>query len=307
MYHNFGAPNAGADPEQLFVTVETFREHLALLRKNGWRALNLDEFLATLTGTPAPRRSFLITIDDGHESVLHHAAPILAEAGVPSVLFVPPAVLGGPITWNPAYAAERLAAKSEIATLAGSVMEVGVHSWDHSRMYGMDPAELKLHAVTALDEVEEMMGYRPRSFAYPFGTHDVAARQALSDAGYAVSFAVAREHGRFAVDRIYVKGSDSLLMFRFKLSLVYRAMSRLAGRTPWLRHKVRALVGLVRGRGHEEQPAVAAVSSDGPLGTQTPGTRARETRAPDTRAPETQTPARQTPDGEPRAHGRTDD
>jgi peptidoglycan/xylan/chitin deacetylase (PgdA/CDA1 family) len=270
MYHNFGAP-VGADPEQLFVTVETFRAHLATLREKGWRALSLDEFLATLEGTPAPRKSFLITIDDGHESVLRHAAPILAEAGIPSVLFVPPAVLGGPVTWNPAYRGEQLSPKSEIATLAGTIMEVGVHSWDHSRMFGMDPAELKLHAVTALDEVEEMMGYRPRSFAYPFGTHDVAARQALSDAGYAVSFAVAREHGRFAVDRIYVKGSDSPLMFRFKLSLAYRAMSRLAGRTPWLRHKLRALIDLVRGRTHQE-----------PLDTPTP-------------------------DREPKAHGRADD
>jgi peptidoglycan/xylan/chitin deacetylase (PgdA/CDA1 family) len=258
MYHNFGAPNAGADPEQLFVTVETFREHLALLRKNGWRALNLDEFLATLTGTPAPRRSFLITIDDGHESVLSTAAPILAEAGIPSVLFVPPGVLGGPIRWNPVYADEQLSGKTEIATLAGTGMEVGVHGYDHTRMFGMDSAELHRNVVHARDEVAAMMGGTPRSFAYPFGTHDRDARRALEDAGYTVSFAVAREHGRFAVDRVYVKGGDSLAMFRFKLSLAYRFASRVGGRTPWLRHKVRAMVQVVKGnrQPNPDEPAV---------------------------------------------------
>ena len=247
MYHNFGPPPPGGDPDHLFVGVDTFRAHLALLQRRGWRALSLDEFLATLDGVPAPRKSFLITIDDGHESVLRDAAPILAEAGLPSVLFVPPAVLGGTITWNPAYADERLSDKAEIATLADSPMEVGVHSWDHSRMYGMDSQQLDLQVVRAREEVESMMGYRPRSFAYPFGTHDLPARQAMADAGYTVSFAVAREHGRMAVDRIVVKGTETPGLFLFKMSLAYRAASRLAGRTPWLRHKVRAAVGLLRG------------------------------------------------------------
>jgi peptidoglycan/xylan/chitin deacetylase (PgdA/CDA1 family) len=262
MYHNFGRPRQGADPENLFVEVETFRAHLALLRKRGWRALSLDEFLATLDGTPAPRRSFLLTIDDGHESVLREAAPILAEAGIPSVLFVPPAVLGGPITWNPAYGDELLSAKSEIATLAGTPMEVGVHSWDHSRMFGMDAGQLDLHVERAMAEVEAMMGYRPRSFAYPFGTHDGPAREAMAGAGYAVSFAVAREHGRFAVDRIFVKGADSPRMFLFKLSLAYRFASRVGGRAPWLRHKVRAVLDLLRGRQDTEPVSAGQTPSD---------------------------------------------
>lgn len=251
MYHNFGDPPAGGDPENLFVPVDTFRAHLELLRDRGWRALTLGEFLAVLKGAPAPRKSYLITIDDGHESVLRTAAPILAEAKIPSVLFVPPAVLGGPVTWNPAYAQEKLSSKAEIATLADTGMEIGVHGYDHTRMFGMDADTLHTNVVRARDEVAEMMGHTPRSFAYPYGTHDAAARRALADAGYAVGFAVAREHGRFAVDRVFVKGTDSMALFRFKLSLAYRVASRVGGRTPWLRHRVRALVNLVK---RDQQP-----------------------------------------------------
>jgi peptidoglycan/xylan/chitin deacetylase (PgdA/CDA1 family) len=258
MYHNFGEVPPAGDPERLFVSVETFRAHLDLLRRGGWRALTLDEFTATLDGAPAPRKSYLITIDDGHESVLSTAAPILAEAGIPSVLFVPPGVLGGPVKWNPVYADEQLSGKADIATLAGTGMAVGVHGYDHTRMFEMDSAELYRNVVRARDEVAEMMGGTPRSFAYPFGTHDRDARQALEDAGYTVSFAVAREHGRFAVDRVYVKGTDSLAVFRFKLSLAYRFASRVGGRTPWLRHKVRALLELVKGD-RQPNPGTGAV------------------------------------------------
>ncbi|WP_028923447.1 polysaccharide deacetylase family protein [Pseudonocardia acaciae] len=254
MYHNFGHPPASGDPEHLFVPVDVFRAHLELLRDGGWQALSLDQFMAVLDGAPAPRKSYLVTIDDGHESVLSTAAPILAEYGVPSVLFVPPGVLGGPVTWNPAYASEKLSSKAEIATLAGTGMEVGVHGYDHIRMLDLDAPTLHRNVVAARDEVTEMMGYTPRSFAYPYGSHDADARATLAATGYAVSFAVARERGRFAVDRIYVKGTDSLGMFRFKLSMAYRFASRVGGRTPWLRHKVRALVQLVKGGQRRDSP-----------------------------------------------------
>jgi peptidoglycan/xylan/chitin deacetylase (PgdA/CDA1 family) len=247
MYHNFGGVPAGGDPENLFLPVASFCAQLDLLRRRGWRALSLSEFLAALDGAPTPRKSYLVTIDDGHESVLRAAAPILARAGIPSVLFVPPGILGGPVTWNPAYAAERLSGKAEIATLAGTPMEVGVHSYDHSRMVDMDAAALHQQAERALAEVTEMMGYRPASFAYPFGGHDAAARAALAEAGFAVGFAVAREHGRFAVDRIYVKRTDSLPVFWFKLTLAYRVLSRAGGRLWRLRHAVRAVLELARG------------------------------------------------------------
>ncbi|WP_331533311.1 polysaccharide deacetylase family protein [Pseudonocardia sp.] len=248
LYHNFGPAPAGGDPSGLFVEVATFRAQLALLRGRGWRALSLGEFLATLDGAPAPRRSFLVTIDDGHESVPRDASAVLAEAGVPSVLFVPPSALGGPITWNPAYAQERLCDRTEIAALAGTGMEIGVHGWDHTRMLGMDADQLDLHARRALDEVHALVGYRPRCFAFPYGSHDAPARAALADAGYAVGFAVGREHGRYAVDRISVRGSDSPAMLLLKLSLAYRLAARFAGRTPWLRHrhKLRAVPRLLR-------------------------------------------------------------
>jgi len=88
MYHYFGdAP--GADPERLFVTRRMFSAQLDHLQRRGWQALTLDEYLAALDGAPTPRRSYLLTIDDGHESVASIAAPVLAAAGIPSVLFGP--------------------------------------------------------------------------------------------------------------------------------------------------------------------------------------------------------------------------
>lgn len=253
MYHYFGdAP--GADPERLFVGAAAFAAQLEHLRRHGWRALTLTEYLAALDGAPVPRRSYLVTIDDGHESVPRTAAPALAAAGVPSVLFVCPDRIGGHAGWTADYRTERLASAAELAGLPALGMELGVHGADHTRMVGMDDAALQLHVVDARDRLEAATGTRARAFAYPYGTSDPAARAAVAAAGYDVAFAVAREHGRFAADRVFVQSTDSLLRFRCKLTIAYRIVSRVGGRAWRLRHLARAAVALVRASGRRAAP-----------------------------------------------------
>jgi peptidoglycan/xylan/chitin deacetylase (PgdA/CDA1 family) len=248
MYHYFGQP-PGADPERLFVDQEMFRAQLEHLHRTGWRALSLSEYLAALDGAETPRRSYLLTIDDGHESVGRFAAPLLHERGIPSVLFVCPGLFGDRARWAQAYPDERLSPAEQLRALPELGMELGVHSWDHTRMSGMDAATLELHVRLSRAVLESATGVSARAFAYPFGTHDLAARTAVSDAGYDVAFAVAREHGRFAVDRVFVQSTDSLAAFRLKLSGGYRFASRVGGRAWRVRHLVRAQVARARDRG----------------------------------------------------------
>ena len=245
MYHCFGeAP--GPDPERLFVRERMFAAQLDHLRRHAWRALSLDEYLAALDGAPTPRRSYLLTIDDGHESVPRIAAPMLAAAGIPSVLFVCPGLLGHRARWAEDYPNERLATAEELAKLPGLGMELGVHGWDHSRMVGMDDVSLHRQVAEAHAQLEAATAVHARAFAYPYGTHDSAARRAVAAAGYHASFAVAREHGRFAVDRVFVQSTDSLVAFQLKLTPGYRLVSRAAGRAWKLRHRSRAIIAPVR-------------------------------------------------------------
>jgi peptidoglycan/xylan/chitin deacetylase (PgdA/CDA1 family) len=249
MYHFFGDPPATGDPEKLFIRQADFAAQLAQLRRDGWHALDLDGYLAALDGAPTPRRSYLLTIDDGHDSAFKIAAPMLAEAGIPSVLFVCPGRLGGRAGWSDYYPSEPLATAEELLPLPGLGMELGVHGMDHTATIGMDDAALHKHIVQSRAELEQLVGRPARSFAFPFGKHDAAAREAIAGAGYDVAFAVAREEGRFAADRVFVRRGDPLVLFRFKLTDTYRFISRLAGRMSWLRRKVRSVVHLVSRRG----------------------------------------------------------
>jgi peptidoglycan/xylan/chitin deacetylase (PgdA/CDA1 family) len=245
MYHYFG-PAPEADPERLFVDEPVFAAQLDHLRDAGWKALSLDEYLAALDGARTPRRSYLLTIDDGHESVGRIAAPMLAERGIPSVLFVCPGLVGDRARWARAYPTEPLSPVVDLRGLPALGMELGVHSWDHTRMVDLDAAALDRQVWRSRKALEDATGIAARAFAYPFGTHDLAARAAVADAGFDVAFAVAREHGRFAADRIFVQSTDSMLAFRGKLSGGYRLISRVGGRAWKARHRARSVIAYAR-------------------------------------------------------------
>lgn len=240
MYHFFGGPRTDPDVEGLFITADQFGAHLSHLEQAGWTPLDLTAYLAALDGAPVPRKSFLLTIDDGHESVVRIAAPMLRRAGIPGILFLCPGLFGDSVCWSDGYHDEPLIGVADLRRLADASIEFGVHTVDHVRMEGLGQAALHRHVVEARTELEAATGEPARAFAYPFGAYDQAARTAVEEAGYDVAFAVAREGGRFAADRIYVRAGDGVWRFRFKLTLAYRAMARIGGRMPGLRRRVRA-------------------------------------------------------------------
>lgn len=252
LYHAFDERNPEQDPYNLFVRPDAFEAQLQHLTRTGWTPLDLDGWLGWLDGRPTPRRSFLLTIDDGYVSTLDHAAPILARYGVPAVLFVPPARLGAGSGWMSQMPAEPLLAGDRLRELPAYGIEVGAHGLDHTLMQGLDGDALRLHTVGAADALADLTGLRPRSFAYPEGVHDDDAVAAVRAAGYATALSVSgRSVGggkdrRYAVRRYDVNATDTERTFRLKATPWWPAATFAAERTPKLRAAVHGLLGSAR-------------------------------------------------------------
>lgn len=230
MYHGFGERTSAQDPHYLFVPERALAAQMEHLRGAGFRPLDLDGYLAGLhEGGRWPARSFLVTVDDGYRSTLD-AARVLAGYDVASVLFVSPGRLGGTSGWMQDMPDEPLLSAGELRLLEPLGMEVGVHGFDHADLPGLPAPELQRHVVEAREVLEDVLGYRPRSFAYPRGLHDAAAREAVEAAGYDVAFAVHRGRGRFAVPRVDVNASDVPRSFRLKLQPWYLPAKRMSRR-----------------------------------------------------------------------------
>lgn len=251
MYHGFCERRRGDDPENLFVEVERFEQQLRWLLDQGWAALDLDGYLAALADpSKRPHRSFLVTIDDGFTSVLHLAVPVLERLGIAALLYVPSDLVGGTARWLPRPADEPLLDPEELRHLhALPFLELGVHGADHRDLRRAGAAVLDHQVRRAHDVLADLVGEPLRSFAYPFGAHDAAARDAVAASGYDIAFSVFDDAGVHAMSRVDVNATDTLASFRLKVRLPgYRIWWTALDRAPLVRRSVRAALTTVRPR-----------------------------------------------------------
>lgn len=241
MYHGFTEHPRRDDPENLFVTLTDFERQLDHLHEHGWQPLDLDGFLARANGR-SRSKSFLVTIDDGLESVAELAVPALRARSVPAVVFVPAGLVGGTADWLPQPPGERLLDAEQLRAIAQQGVEIGAHAFEHVDMRGLDSPQLDRQSAQACEVLRDITGSSIRAFAYPFGAHDSRAREAVARAGCRVAFSVFEDDGRFAVSRVDVNATDTMTSFRLKLLPGYRAWWRALGRVSVVRRLVRRSV-----------------------------------------------------------------
>ncbi|WP_139977276.1 polysaccharide deacetylase family protein [Nocardioides litoris] len=243
MYHGFTRERRTDDPENLFVCVDELERQLSWLLSRGWQPLDLDGYLRAVRHGAPGRPSFLVTIDDGYTSVLDLALPVLERLRVPAVLYVPSHLVGDSAHWLARPKDERLLDADALVHLHTSTdVELGVHGADHTDMRGRSALDLTHQVVGAHDRLADLVGSPLRSFAYPFGAHDPAARSEVARAGFDVAFSVFDDHGRLAVSRVDVNATDTLTSFRIKVQLPhYRKWWTALDRMPAVRRHVRAV------------------------------------------------------------------
>lgn len=243
MYHGVDRVSATRDPHGMFVTPRAFRDQVEHLLEAGYVPIDEATYLSAATGTPVPRRSVLITFDDGYVGVGEHAAPVLASFGVPSVLYVPAGLVGGSSDWLPVRHRHPLMGAAELREVAADGMAIGAHGFDHADLTTLGDTDLDRHVVAARAELEQVVGRPVRSYAFPYGTHDARVRAAVRAAGYDAAFAVHDVAGPFATGRVDVNATDTLRSFRIKLHRLYPRLRHATNRFPLLRSKAHDLVG----------------------------------------------------------------
>jgi peptidoglycan/xylan/chitin deacetylase (PgdA/CDA1 family) len=96
-YHRIA--EAESDPFGLCVSPDHFSEHLRVLR-NLARPIGLEELVRGLNERSIPKRSVVLTIDDGYADVFYQAWPLLQQYEIPLTLFVATGFSGRTFWWD---------------------------------------------------------------------------------------------------------------------------------------------------------------------------------------------------------------
>lgn len=230
MYHSVA--DVPEDPNQLCVTPGRFAEQMATLQRLGLRGVSMGTLVDAMR---AGRQRGLvgITFDDGYLSVLESALPELRRRGFAASVFIISGRLGGTNEWDggPAWP---LLSGHQVAELAAAGMEIGSHGATHTRLAGLPARQLEAEISGSRARLSELVGASLRGFAYPYGSMDAAARQAVRDAGYDYACAVQTPRadlGLMALPRIYVGQDDGAARLTAK-RLLYRGYLAMKGNRP---------------------------------------------------------------------------
>jgi peptidoglycan/xylan/chitin deacetylase (PgdA/CDA1 family) len=164
------------------VTPATFASHLDAVTASGRQPLTVSEYADGLRGhRPLPARPVLITADDGFADFAKFALPALAERGLPSTLYVTTAPLSGEPSALPDAA---MLSAGDLAGVEAAGVEIGAHSHTHPQLDLLPRHEVAAELARSRDLLEQVLGHRIRSFAYPHGYWRAAVRRLVAEAGF---------------------------------------------------------------------------------------------------------------------------
>ena len=241
MYHRIGDaqtedPGGSVD---LWISEDAFRHHMELLVSRGFRGLTLDEAFVCLRDGSVPRRSVLLTIDDGYAETLQRAAPILTSAGLRAAVFVVADQVGETVEVAHPVLSEknggRVAGGEELRAWIDAGFDVGSHSLSHVDLSSAEPDVLRREMRESKTRLEALLEREILDFCYPYTLHGAEARRESREAGYRMAFAGEPPMGDlWAVPRMMVYPRDHDRRFARKTSGWYYWLSawqrRLVGR-----------------------------------------------------------------------------
>ncbi len=157
----------------------TFEAHVGLLRERGFESVTSAQVLCAIRREGRlPRRSVLITFDDGHVSNYTGALPVLLAHGFRALFFVTTDWVGTPgmMTW------------AQIGEMAERGMEIGSHTATHPIPTLLRREELADELARSRSALESRLGRPIVSLSSPTGFHDPRMRRLAAEAGYRVLY-----------------------------------------------------------------------------------------------------------------------
>jgi peptidoglycan/xylan/chitin deacetylase (PgdA/CDA1 family) len=87
-YHGISIKDEHLFRSRLFLSPDTFRNRLLLIKKHGYNVMGLSEAVEALTNRVLPANAIVITFDDGWYGIHKHALPILKELGFKATIYI---------------------------------------------------------------------------------------------------------------------------------------------------------------------------------------------------------------------------
>lgn len=218
VYHKFSKHVS----DRMTVREDAFEEQMAFLKRNGYRVIRLQELFDFLDRkSPIPKKSVVITFDDGWLSMYEIAYPILKRYGYPATLFVYTDLIrpsNTSLDWR------------KIREMAQNGIDMQCHSKTHRSLGKLEDEEtlqayfeaVKAELVESAKIIKRQLNKDVKYLAYPFGDTNSLVIAMLGKLGFQGGLTVVRAGNpffsdNFRVGRSMIYGNFELKDFRNNL------------------------------------------------------------------------------------------
>jgi peptidoglycan/xylan/chitin deacetylase (PgdA/CDA1 family) len=181
-YHRIAPKTPGVPAPLHNVTPQRFCQQMSGLLSRGLTPWPLQQVLDyRRLNKKIPANVFVVTFDDGFESVYTHAWPIMKHFNIPATIFLNTAYLNQVepfpfdewgLKWEnkvPAEFYRPLSVAQCHAMQDGMLIELGAHTHTHQDFRGR-ASDFRADMQTNIEQLHELFGIERPTFAFPFGS-----------------------------------------------------------------------------------------------------------------------------------------
>lgn len=170
-----------------------FAAHMQYLVERHYNAITITHLARSLRGElRLPPKPVVISVDDGLADFYTGALPVLRHYNLPASLYVVTGFVGATSGWlQPEGEAQRpMLTWEQLGEIERYGVEIGAHTHSHPQLDTLSTAEAWCEIARSKWQLEECLGHRVESFAYPHGYYSAHVRQLVTRAGFTSACAV---------------------------------------------------------------------------------------------------------------------
>lgn len=203
MYHSIGYEKNN----RLRIPQQQFKEQMKYIKDNGYTTLTIQQlYNFFVENKPIPKKSVVITFDDGYLDNYEYAYPILKEFSLKATIFVTP---------NTIDKSNGYMTSKQLKELQGNGIDIESHTFNHEELNNLS-YEKQLKTLKESKEVlEKILDKKVNYIAYPFGKYNEDTIKAMKNAGYTMGFTTGgkiarKDDGIYTLHRIGVVSIDGI-------------------------------------------------------------------------------------------------
>ena len=207
MYHQMIGNHKS--PNRYMITIQEFERQMKYIKNNGYQPIGIEDFEMRLNRFVNP---VMITFDDGFETDLTIALPIMQKYGFKSTHFIVTDYIGtkGYMNWE------------QVQVLKERGMSIHSHTKSHRLLDWLDEAEAKEELSLSKSIIEKKMGNQVIALSLPRGCGSSKMKGLLKECRYRYLFTSWPDINNFSeknaeifeVGRVFISGNMNLENFK---------------------------------------------------------------------------------------------